>query len=557
MRLGDSFSPHRLGYHEALTHEVGIMSIQYDPKKMYQTAGIHALSWPESSISPHRLLIEKERAHVDSMVQGSLKGLIELTAKAAYSVEVFDALSAVLREGERYFYPANNAPQRPTEETLSLRRQMYILGKRDGFEKIDKNIRRYFPDPVVVEGESYAKRDLLQCLSECGALERRRIDALHRVSRSFDDCFQRLSKDPLLQKTLCSMGGIEDVEKFVRARRDEARQCVAKLFEWSNGITESQEAFGAHFKFDGWLKSLGAMNRFFADLPPGQLPQTLSMAEALTPKRKETLARAVNVLLDDLVPVARKYTTFRESAIKELFRVHFHLLEMEKELPAEIEEYHRERLEAATDRFLKYSDSVLYILGVEGDTGLSNFEREILTRHLVTAYDELHGTESAAQREVARADMMKRTQVRRELKANLEEEREQLKFDELMSRITEIKSESAPVARVKEGATLRFYPERLKEEFSVWVAPLPEQAQASAYDLLDSAVKGERVDFKPINTEKKMFELRLVGCGYRIYCTRTKLNQLVVLGFGPKESQRHNIATAKERFRQLQAQGEV
>lgn len=532
------------------------MSIQYDPKTKYQTAGIHALTWPDSNISPHRLLIEKERAQVQSMVQGSLKGLLELTDRAAKAVEAFDAMSALLREGERYYYPASTDPNSPTEETLSLRRQMYILGKRDGFEKVDKNIRRYFPDPVVVEGTSYPKKDLLACLADSSALERRRVEALHRVSRCFDESFQRLSKDPLLQRTLCSIGGIEEVEKFVDARREEARQSIAKLFEWSRGITEPQEAFGARFTFDGWLKSLAGMNKVFAELPAGELPQRMSMAEALTPKRREMIARAVNVVLDDLVPVARKYAGFCESPITEVFRVHFYLLELEKELPGDVEANHRENLKAATDRFLKYPDCVLYILSVEGDTGLPVHEREILTRYLVNAYDERHGSDSAIEREVARAEVLKRTHVRRELKANLEVQREKLELDELMSRISEIKTEAAPVARVKQGTSLRFHPERLKDEFAAWAAPLAEHVREGAYGLLDAAVKGDRVDFKPINTEKKMFELRLIGCGYRIYCTRTKQNELVVLGFGPKESQKQDIETAKERFRQLHAQGE-
>jgi ribosomal protein L6P/L9E len=55
---------------------------------------------------------------------------------------------------------------------------------------------------------------------------------------------------------------------------------------------------------------------------------------------------------------------------------------------------------------------------------------------------------------------------------------------------------------------------------------------------------------------KKMFELRLVGSGYRIYCTRSNQNELIVLGFGSKESQRIDIATAHTRYRNFFASSE-
>jgi putative component of toxin-antitoxin plasmid stabilization module len=124
-----------------------------------------------------------------------------------------------------------------------------------------------------------------------------------------------------------------------------------------------------------------------------------------------------------------------------------------------------------------------------------------------------------------------------------------------MGRSQELKASSAPQVP-RYDATTRFFPPRLEHEFHTGASDFQDFVLSGAHDLLERATKGERVDFKLIPIEKKMLELRLIGGGgggIRIYCTRAKNSQVIVLGFGTKTSQKQDILTAYDRYRNLAA----
>ena len=67
--------------------------------KEYLPAGIIALSLTElHHVSPHNVLVERERTHIAGLIQQSFTGLADISAKAAATVSAFNSLQDVLKE---------------------------------------------------------------------------------------------------------------------------------------------------------------------------------------------------------------------------------------------------------------------------------------------------------------------------------------------------------------------------------------------------------------------------------------------------------------------------
>lgn len=530
---------------------------------MDSSAGLIALSLTEAChVSPHTMLVERERAQIAGLIQKSFIGLRGICDRASTAVAAFTALQELLREGRSYFFGAHapsfeqktplhaavSPSDAPSEEKMfSVRRGVYALGRAEGFDKILKQTRKKMASTIVLEGSVFKKQDVEEMILTSQRLEAQRIERLHRVSTALDACVQMVSKDKHLQNTLCAIGGMTDGEKFAQSRRDEGRRSTKQLFEWNSAATNAHAAFSPVLNFEGWIKSLASFKDTFPASGQQYSPGSIKLADALSPERKLGFAQTVVNLLDDIAFLSRKHTTMPESPIKDIYRMHFLLGELQKQLPGDIANQHQNQLDEVTQRFLQHRDCSVYMIGIECDNLLPDHEKTLLLRHLVQSQPTT--PPSLPVLEPSHIVTERRTKIRRELKESLELDRMKQQMQEVMGRIQELKA-SSPTPAPKNDAITRFFPSRLEEEFHTWLSDFQDFVRAGAHDLIDRATKGERVDSKPIPIEKKMFELRLIGgSGIRIYCTRSKNNELVVLGFGTKTSQKQDILTAHERYR--------
>jgi putative addiction module killer protein len=529
-----------------------VMAPQLHIAKTHLPAGIVALRLTETHhVSPHRVLVDRERAHIALLIQQSFSGLAEISSKAASTVAAFQDLQNTISEGRAYFF-GGRAPQDPLPASVrTLRRAIYQLGKTQGFEKILRHVRRNLGDTVEIENTLHPKDEIEGMLLACQQLEAKRLKATHTFSNSIDGCVQKVSKDKHLQNTLCALAGLTDGEKFVQARRNEARRTTKQLFAWNSSSTTAYGAFYHDLSYDGWLVHLAKYRDIFSVTASDTSPIPILLSDALTPEKRRALASAVVDILDGIAALARKHATIPESPIKDILQIHFVLQEMQKDLPAELSQAHRQTLEKLTARVLQHPDCAVYLISLESDSALPDEDKSLILRHFTKAQSLTPAPDISS--DEPRYSPEKRTRIRRELRETLENDRAELELQEVLGRIAELKESSAP-AHPKRESPIRYHPARLEQEFGEWLSGFQDFVQSSARELLERAARGERVDFKPIPIEKKIFELRLIGgSGIRMYCTRAKSGDLVLLGFGTKNGQSQDIVTARERYRNFSA----
>jgi putative addiction module killer protein len=523
-------------------------------EKAQRGAGIIGLAFNDINVSPHHILIKKEREFITNVLKDSITGLRELAEKSGAVVSSFDALKTVLQEGRAFFINGEASIPENLDRIHALRVASYETGRTKGFEKILKLVRKKLLDTETIGGESFQKGEFEAALIASHQLELRRVAAVHRVSTALNDCLARLAKDKHLQIALCALAKCEDHDGFIRARREETQTSTRNLFEWVATATTVQTAFCPELTFEGWFSKLNRLGALFETTSASEIQLSKPIGELLSPRRRSVIASGVPTALDEIAQLARHYTALVESPIKDVYRINFLLGELEKELPHDVADSHRKQLAVVTSRFITDSDSLVYTIGVEQDELFSSHERARFLDHIKATIDTIE-TRPVRQLPSVHAPEFKRTDVRRERREEIQLEKASEAKEELLQRILEIK-EAAPAPRAQTESTLLFFPARLEQEFATWTDTFPEHTRAGVKALLYSAARGERVDFKPINIEKKIFELRMLGCGYRIYCTRSKDNELVVLAFGPKESQKQDILTAHGRFRHFCAGSE-
>jgi putative addiction module killer protein len=517
-------------------------------QKTHLPAGIVALRLTEThTISPHKVLVERERAHIAGLIQQSFSGLAEISSKAATTVAAFQALEDVLSEGRTYFFGTTGVADPLTDQLLALRRSLYELGKSQGFDKTLKLVRRNLSGTVEIEKRLYQKAEIEEILICSQNLEMKRLSSIHAFSRSIDKSVQAVSKDKHLQNTLCALAGLDDGEKFAQTRKDEGRLSTKRLFEWNRSATTAYRAFNPDLSYDGWLVALAKYKEVFRVTANDSTPISVFLSDALTPEKRRSLASAVVDVLDGIAVLARRHATIPPSPIRDILQIHFVLQELKKDLPAELTHTHNQTLNTLTTRVLNHPDCAVYLISVEFDSALPDEDKNLILRHFTQAQALLSEPPPAPQE--TRVSPEKRTRIRRELRESLENDRAQIQLKEVMERIEELRESSAP-ANPRRDFPIRYFPCRLEQEFDQWLSGYQDFVQASARDLLERAATGERVDSKPIPIEKKIVELRLVGgSGIRMYCTRAKSGEYVMLGFGNKNSQNQDILTAHERYR--------
>ena len=512
------------------------------------------------------MLVERERALISSMIQKSFVGLAGICSKAASAVAALNGLQELLQEGRQYFFEASVPSCEPlslpllqtsqpntqsVQNIFSVRSGLYALGKMEGFEKILKHTRRNLKATVLLECTVFQKEQVEEIIVRCQELGAQRMERLHKVSHALDACVQMVSKDKYLRNTLCAIGGMTDGEKFAQSRREGGPRLTKQLFERNAAATTAHSAFRPVFNFDGWINSLALLKDSFPASAQHYSPVAGKLAEVLSPERKHGFMRTVIKLLDDIAFLSRKHPTLVESPIKEIFRIHFLLAGLQKQLPTTLADSHNKPLESVTNLFLQHPDRPAYIIGIECDNLLPIQERTLLLRQLAQSQPATPPAPPVSK--PMHTVQERRTKIRRVLKESLELVRMKQQVQEVMGRSQELKASSAPQVP-RYDATTRFFPPRLEHEFHTWASDFQDFVLLGAHDLLERATKGERVDFKLIPIEKKMFELRLIGGGgVRIYCTRAKNSQVLVLGFGTKTSQKQDILTAYDRYRNLAA----
>lgn len=524
-------------------------------EKAVRGAGIHALSWKESNVSPHSIIIRKEREFFSKIVKDSLTGLQDLADKSAGVVSAFENLQSVVKEARLFFLNGNTAATEDLDRIFALRIASYEIGRTTGFEKVIRLVRRKLLPVETIGGASFQKEEFEAALAESLAFEQRRVAGVHRISTALNDCVTRLSRDKNLQLALCTLSKCDDVETFVRTRREEAQTSTRNLFEWLQQATTVHAAFCPEFIFEGWFAKFHKLGSLLEFTPDTDFQLSKPIGTMISAQRRATIASSVVKALDEVAYLARHYNEFPESPTKDIYRIHFLLGELEKALPTEVADAHRKQLSLVTSRFIQHPEGLVHTIGVEQDLRFSEQERTQFLDHIKRSLDSIDEPPADTPYTPSIPDL-KRSEIRRERREEIQLEREAEAEQALRERILEIKEASQP-PRTKSHNALTFFPPRLEQEFLTWTETFPEHVRNSVKGLLETAARGERVDSKVINIEKKIFELRLLGCGYRIYCTRSKNNDLVVLGFGAKESQKQDILTAHGRFRHFCANSET
>jgi putative addiction module killer protein len=538
----------------------------------YHSAGIRALDCRETFLSPHNLLVQREREYVAQMFSKSITGIRDLAAMAKTIMEGHHQLAGTLSEGQDFFFGEQRCSKHlPPELVHELRQTAYVMGRENGFELLAKKARRRGQAIISVDGYNFRSDHLADALVAAHRHEKQRHQDANHIISALREMRTRLKEDPPLQQALCALFQRQDWTVFTeeRVKAIESQQDILRL--WLSNPISALQAFVLPCPMESWLPIMVEVGEKVTNSEQEALQSTLESAYVISPARKAILAKIANHVLDDLARLARIHSGLRESPMKDCFRIQYLLTELSKPLPDDVSASHHSMLNRATQRLLQDDSNLFLVLAIAEDESLSEAERTRFLDHILASVSESSSTEfrkafdpsykdtSATECELpdGRDDQgpsaPKRTEVRREVREALQEERAGSLEEELSRRISDLQQlNSTP--RTPHKATLRFFPERLAGDFDSWTSSLLETAQVAISELLEAALSGTRVDFKPINTEKKILELRLAGLGYRIYCTRSKQNHLVVLGFGAKEDQKQDILKAKERFRKFNAE---
>ena len=518
-------------------------------------AGIVGLRWSEAAISPHRFLIEKEREYVSQTIKESFDGLLALTVKAKQALAAFEDLQIVLQEGRRYFIPADTYSDGKQDPQFDLRQVAYLHGKKFGFEKAERHLAKILPQVVAVVGSPFSREELQETVRTAGQIEHRRLTSTHLFSRLLEESVQMMTRDIAVLNAVCLLGHVDDANRFARDRREDVRLSRKNLFEWSNGARDPYEAFCNELVMEGWVRSVAHLGELLKGASHKEFLPSEPLGNLISYDRKRALSAALVKILDEVAVHARVYTAFPESPGKDLLRMEFFIGELQKSLPMDVREEHLRQLSAVTDRFLDHPQHVLYLVAVAENAQSSEAQPHRLLDHILQAQGQRERAPISEARELSPFPHESRTQIRREIRQSQQSERVERELAELMGTIADVRDSSAPERGVA-ATSIRYFPARIEQEFQTLAADLPEHVRASLFSLVERCARGEKVDSKPIAIEKKMFELRLVGSGYRIYCTRSNQNELIVLGFGSKESQRIDIATAHARYRNFFASSE-
>ena len=518
--------------------------------KSGQSAGILALTLTEEyRFAPHHFLVDLERSHISSLVQKSFSGLADLSQRAAKTVEAFQELQKVLREGKEYFFGGPASVDSFIGPTLMIRQAFYQIGKEEGFDRCARRVEKRPGTTFNIEGRSLQKTEVLEILQRCKALELRRAHGARILSAGMSDCAQRVIKDRHLLHSLCAVAGISNTQEFEQLRRVETIRSTQSLLEWERRATSADRAFQTELNFDGWITAVAAHHATLSQAARDTKQPCIALGNAMMPQRKHILSAVVVRLLDDFAVMARKLLSLPESPVKDILRVHFLVTELQKSLPVDVAQQHREKLEFFTTRLLDQPDHGEYLAALDKDNLLSEEDKNLLLRHFVLAQSKR--STSAMSHQQVHPTGEKRSEIRRQIRASLERDKIDLGLQEIFARVSELR-ESAPEPKPQADNPVKFFPSRLEQDFDKWLADFPVFIQEGLRDLVKNAAKGVTVDSKPIRRETKITELRFAGAGgIRIYVARLSGGDFYVLAFGSKKSQDQDIQTAIDRLRGL------
>lgn len=512
------------------------------------TAGIIALKATEAfAFRPLIVVAERERSHLASLIKESFSKLADISARASIAMRTLEDLEGVLAQGRAYFLSPADPSQAQSAPLIALRNSLYELCKMETFEKVRKKMRDMPAGTITIHGAVFTKSDLIQTVSECHQIESRRVTARHRFLLSVRDCTQHVKKDPHLLAALCFVCGFSHPDAVENDCKKAEKEISERLAEWDSSATNASLAFHRAISFEGWIRRLVEHTELFPLAAQEISASNVSLSRSLSPGRKQFLVSIASDILDDMASLARKHTAIPETPTKDLLRVHFLLTELQKPLPAEVAQAHHNLLSKITGRLLEHPDFTEYLFAFEHDSLLPGEEKDLVVRHFVHAQTPRPPQPHQNYEEPTRHE--RRTAIRRDIKASLERERTDQAFEEILARMQELR-ETAPEPAPTRASSVIYFSPRLEQDFEKWLSGFQDFIQKSARSLLDSAAMGAQVDAKTIKRETKIFELRLVGGGgIRIYCTRADNHDLVVLGYGSKQTQDLDITTAIERYR--------
>lgn len=522
------------------------MRINTDPRLSNSTAGLRGLTSECNNIVPHHLLLEREREWIRENTRDSFTGVRTLATKAAGTIALVKSIGDSLSEGAQFFIPPEEGYYVPHDPVFKLRQLLYEVGRKEGFDRLRKVALKNHTGISRALEISISREELTVAVDKTVSLEKARVALGERITQEVEGCFQLVAKDTLLAGAICAFAGIDDVEAFVADRREDTRKAKAAISEWCYRAGDAGAAFGTTIEMDGWLGSMAELGKALEGVNPEELQSEVRLPKLISPERKVLLAGAVTTILDRIAKIVRDDTQLPICPRRDTLHALFLLEELQKDLPSALRLQHERDLATATKRLLGDPQATLYMVGIEQDPELTDGDKQRL-------FDHFERFQIVAAEPATEADTYepvpheKRTAIRRQIL----EAREAEKFSDLLGELLRggVRDVEPASTRKKDNAEIRFFSPVLEREFMAWTVEMQPRVKDDLTDLMRAACAGERVDFKPIQIETKVFELRLLGPGLRVYCTRASDGDLVVLAFGTKKEQRADIRNAVERYR--------
>lgn len=266
-----------------------------------------------------------------------------------------------------------------------------------------------------------------------------------------------------------------------------------------------------------------------------------SLARDLIRIHRDNLARGVIYELEGFVFYCRDRFEVVTPNMQTLLHYFFIREELSKDLPASLRSEHEINMGVAINSLRTNTGTFGNIMRLEAIEMISSSAAE-------KAYAELKMQLNI----VDSGELESRTKTKNEAKARLQEESKQKQkseLEELVRRTSELPQNSSSLSF--QSQSIRFCTLSVRRQFVKWINAQSDDWKESTLECLHDLKSGSPVDIDRIKSERKMFELRLVGQALRIYFTLGKSSSIVILAFGNKSTQESDIDIAAKRLNEL------
>lgn len=507
-------------------------------------AGIIALTRPDiREFSPHREVIHQLVSNNLKLLERHCQVASQLTQAFTDIIDGARQLQSVQREFHSLVW--EEAPLKNSFFGLSsqTRLDLYSDGLHRGFDYIKKMLKGG-ARPYKLKGRTVWPNETLTFVERCQAIESKRSTILSRISGNLGECLSHIERNDtvkaVLREVAARSGDQDPLQHEVTLKR------IAKLFApWPN-VTEVSNLFA--LPLSGLIDYLEQLNTALQPRINQDIP-TLAHKITIRPAAQPLISASVNATLNNISQRIREATLPAKFPDIEIYRTLFSLRLLQGELPQQERQDRNAALIENTSRLVRSFRIGEFLGAVERHKDLNDDDKELVIRHSLEVQAALTRPHDSTSR-APFAPLEKRTEVRRHINERLEmaetEEREQ----EIHARVDQLR-DLDPSRDRTQSVEVSYYPTSIEGDLKGWLSAYPEATQQWVFGVIQRAAEGA-MSCKRLKTAREIKEIRgHDGGGIRIYFTRPTSTEFVVLGFGLKQTQKHDITLAVQRFRAL------